>query len=163
MISENGPTEREAVYQLGVTRAAMSDATLAYICRLPASIRMTLDNKAFLFVHGSPADPTSGYVYPDTDLAPFADADADAVFMGHTHRPFVRRSGDIMFVNVGSCALPRDDDPRGAACLFDTSTGEAEILRFDIADASRKTLDRYALHETAARALRRLATAKASV
>ena len=110
-----------------------------------------------LFVHGSPSDPTWGYVYPDTPLEEFDDVTADVVFMGHTHRPFVRISGATTFVNVGSCGMPRDGDPRGAAALFDTTSGEATILRFDIAEPSRRALAAHAsLHETVVSVLRRL-------
>jgi predicted phosphodiesterase len=120
-----------------------------------------LDGLRCLFVHGSPSDPTYGYVYPDTDLSSFAGFEADVIFMGHTHRPFVRRNGDYLFVNVGSCGLPRDGDPRGSVCLFDTHSRSAEILRFDISQSSEAALSRYRMHDSVAAALKRLAAAPA--
>jgi predicted phosphodiesterase len=92
-----------------------------------------------LFVHGSPKDPTCGYVYPDSDLSVF-DTDADFVFMGNSHYPFIRKHQGVTYINVGSCGLPRDDGRYGSIALFDTDTGVARIIRFDIRGSSAKTL-----------------------
>jgi predicted phosphodiesterase len=86
-----------------------------------------------LFVHGSPSEPTYGYVYPDSDLSVFTTA-ADIVFMGHSHYPFIRKFEKTTYINVGSCGLPRDDGRYGAAALFNPNTGEIKIVRFDIRD-----------------------------
>jgi predicted phosphodiesterase len=155
MFADDYPAEREPAYQLQATRAGMDEATQAFLRSLAPRAEDTLDGLRCLFVHGSPADPTFGYVYPDTELAGFAGLSAGAVFMGHTHRPFVRECNGTLFVNVGSCALPRDGDGRGAACVFDTAQRRAEIVRFDISAESRAVLDRYSLHESVAAALKR--------
>src|SRR5262249_41499128 len=86
-------------------------------------------------VHGSPDDHVWGYVYPDTDLAGFASDPSLAgayVFMGNTHRPFVKKVGATTFVNVGSCGLPRDVGHLGACCVLDDRTGRVRLIRFDI-------------------------------
>jgi hypothetical protein len=83
-----------------------------------------------------------GYLYPDTDLSPMADLGARYVFVGQTHRPFIRRGEHATFVNIGSCGLPRDCGHLGAVCVFDSQTGEVEILRFDIQEATRAALRR---------------------
>lgn len=95
-----------------------------------------------LLVHGSPANRLGGYLYPDTDLSALSALGARYIFVGQTHRPFVRREEQATFVNVGSCGLPRDCGHLGAACVFDTQTGEVEILRFDIQQATRAALRR---------------------
>lgn len=155
MFSSDYPQEHENIFQLQATRMQMKEATRDYLRGLKPCENQTIDNVKCMFVHGSPLDPVYGYVYPDTDLMPFGDISADVIFMGQTHRPFVRCQGSKQFVNVGSCALPRDDDPRGATCLFDTASGEASILRFDIADTSSQVLANYSLHESVANILQR--------
>jgi predicted phosphodiesterase len=157
MLSGDYPSERESVYRLQTTKAMLGDATMAFVRGLAPSACMTLDGVRCLFVHGSPNDPTFGYVYPDTDLSPFADVTADVVFMGNTHRPFVRAHGATRFVNVGSCGLPRDEDPRGSACMFDPAAGQADILRFGIAASSRAVLAGHSLHPSVAAVLERCA------
>ena len=92
-----------------------------------------------LLVHGSPTDPTYGYVYPDTVLDGFS-TDADWVFMGHTHHPFVREHLGTCYVNIGSCGMPRDDGRYGAVAILDTKARKARILRYDITTESKRVL-----------------------
>ena len=75
-------------------------------------------------------------------LEPFSIAGGRAVFMGNTHRPFVRTCNDSLFVNVGSCGMPRDCGNLGAVCVFDDSTRKAIIMRFDITAATTKAVRR---------------------
>ena len=95
----------------------------------PTSTSKEILNRNIMFVHGSPWQQLDGYVYPDTDLRRFATIDADAVFMGHTHRPFVKNIQGKLVVNVGSCGLPRDDGSLVSCAIYDISTNECEIYR----------------------------------
>jgi predicted phosphodiesterase len=87
---------------------------------------------SILFVHGSPNDFLNGYVYPDTDLDEFECQPYKYVFMGHTHRPFIKQSNNVCYVNVGSCGLPRDHGLYGSAAVMDLVSQECQIIRFDI-------------------------------
>jgi predicted phosphodiesterase len=142
MLLEDGNGEREAVYRHHETRAAMSPSLLEALAGWPDDRRLTLDGRSLHMVHGSLDSPLYGYVYPDTDLAQFSAPGGEVVFMANTHRPFIRRSADALFVNIGSCGLPRDVGGLGSACLYDTAAGEAEIVRFDIRDATHRALAR---------------------
>jgi len=51
------------------------------------------------------------------------------VVLGHTHIPMVRRVGDVLLVNPGSCGQPRDYNPLAAYAVLDTETRTAEIHR----------------------------------
>jgi predicted phosphodiesterase len=150
--------KRAAVYQLEAVLAELKPIERAFLESLPTKLCMTHGGLRMLFVHGSPDDPTYGYVYPDTDLKPFRDVDADVVFMGNTHHPFVRMENGRLFVNVGSCGLPRDQDPRGCACLFDTERQEARMMRYSISSESRSLLATDGIAEPVAAYLRRYAS-----
>jgi predicted phosphodiesterase len=105
------------------------------------------DEGEFLFVHGSPRDPTNEYVFPehvyersrmDTLMRRFDKY----CFQGHTHIPgvftesghffspdsieYTMRLGDekLMF-NVGSVGQPRDEDPR--ACYVELNAAERSV------------------------------------
>jgi predicted phosphodiesterase len=130
------------IHRIGETLATVTERNLEFLAGWPEERVVTSRAGTLLLVHGSPQDHLYGYVHADTDLAPFADVEARYVFLGQTHRPFVRDLAGITFVNVGSCGLPRDCGHLGAACLFDDATGDVEILRFDIAEATRAALDR---------------------
>ena len=43
---------------------------------------------------------------------------------GHTHKPWVREHGGVLFVNCGSVGKPKDGDPRAAFAVLDASAGE---------------------------------------
>ncbi len=131
----------------------LPDGLRTFLFSMPES-REILDG-CLLMVHGSPVDPTFGYVYPDTDLDGVAGP-WNWVVMGHTHRPFVRVQAETTFVNCGSCAFPRDGIAKGAAALIDTVTRKAEVIRFDIQAAVSEVLARKDLHSVTRVALEKL-------
>lgn len=157
LANKTGDAKRAVVYRLDEIRTRLELDQIAFLRTLPQSRRVDFDGLRVLFVHGSPLDPTYGYVYPDTDLGPFAGIDADVIFMGHTHHPFVRMAFGCLFVNVGSCGLPRDEDPRGCAVLFDTNRCETTILRYSIAASSTTLLEGCSVAPSVARCLKRYA------
>ena len=121
--------EREAVYRLGEARAQLDDQQLQWLATWPTQREVICDGARLLLVHGSPAATLDGYVYPDTDLTPFAGLSFDAVVMGHTHRPFIRTVGPTTFVNIGSVGLPRDHGNQAAFAVYDGPTRRFEIIR----------------------------------
>jgi len=121
----------ESVYQLRRTASMLNDTEIEFISSWPNEFVVESPIGTLLFIHGSPSDTTFGYVYPDTDLQQFA-CDTRFVFMGHTHRPFIREGRSCTFVNAGSCGLPRDNGGVGAAAILDFATSVAEIVRFDV-------------------------------
>ncbi|AMV35204.1 phosphodiesterase [Pirellula sp. SH-Sr6A] len=98
----------------------------------------------FMFVHGSPRDPTNEYVFPEFiyDKAKMESIFARITqycFQGHTHMPgvftpdleFIKPSQcDCVFplgkeklmVNVGSVGQPRDEDNRACYAIIDHDT-----------------------------------------
>lgn len=90
-----------------------------WLAALPLDFRTTLpDGTRVLCVHASPGADDSTGMRPkmsDGELAPlFAGADADLVFVGHTHWPQDRVIGNVRVVNVGSVGL--SFTPEGLAC-----------------------------------------------
>jgi predicted phosphodiesterase len=142
MLEGNIPAEQDDIYRLQATKSELSSELLGYIVSRPITHEMQSSCGRILLVHGSPLDPIFGYVYPDTDFSQFHGLEGTNVFMGHTHRPFIRRQNSTLFVNVGSCGLPRDCGHLGSACVFDDVTGETEIVQFDITLETRNALSR---------------------
>jgi putative phosphoesterase len=148
------------VYKHSLIRSGLNYLDKKYIQTLPRYIKTQIDGLEILFIHGSPLNYTQGYVYPDSSLEPFSRVDADVIFMGHTHRYFHRYEYGRRFINVGSCGLPRDSDPRGCAVLFDTKTGAVTELRFSLAASSQEILALLDVAKPTAAYLRRYATLK---
>ena len=152
------PEGRDPVYRLSDAAAQLEGGDLAWIRSWPTRLEAELEGARLLLVHGSPADPLRAYVYPDADLDSFRALAFDAVFMGHTHRPFVAPAGRVTVVNVGSAGMPRDVGHLASCALYDTGSRSAEILRagFDAPGLIAKWGDR--IHPAAAACLRRTAT-----
>jgi predicted phosphodiesterase len=143
LLADQPLAERDRVYKLAATARVMKPENRSFIETWPAQLRIAAPCGELLLVHGSPADVTFGYVYEDSDLSAFGVPDGITVFMANTHRPFIRKLGEALFINIGSCGLPRDNGVLGAACLFDTDTRAARIIRFDIHDAVSLALARH--------------------
>jgi putative phosphoesterase len=131
VISKEYESQYDDVYQHSFIRSQITESQLAEIESWPLVKRFQIGLTKIMLCHGSPTDLTAGYVYEDSDLSAFSP-DADFVFMGNTHRPFIRKNRDVVYVNVGSCGLPRDDGATGSVGIFEPSTGKVAILRFNI-------------------------------
>ena len=46
---------------------------------------------------------------------------------GHTHKPWVREYGGVLFVNCGSVGKPKDGDPRGPFAVLTQSAGSVAV------------------------------------
>ncbi len=145
LVHESTSAEQDVVYRHRETFAALTSTERQYLADLPLKQEVCGEGVTALFVHGSPADPLTGYVYPDTDLSDFSKIDADVIFMGHTHHPFIRQIDRKLFVNVGSCGLPRGQDLRATVCIFDVADRRAQMIRFDISKCCERILSRYSL------------------
>lgn len=157
LLDGRSTSDAEEVYRHKQVRGQLSATELQVIADLPVQISEMLSGFRCLFVHGSPRDPTHEYVYPDSDLSPFVGCGASFVFMGHTHRPFVRIQNGITFVNVGSCGMPRDGEPVGRAMICDLATCDVEFIDLDIADGSRRILETASVSKPVESALKKVA------
>lgn len=126
--------ERDRFYGLAAARAALGEKAIGEIAAWPAARELTIDGARLLLSHGSPAPSLTEYVRENTPWEPPPGFAYDAVFLGHTHRPYVRRCGGVDLVNVGSCGLPRDRGDLAAFAVWDGERRQAEILRvrFDV-------------------------------
>jgi putative phosphoesterase len=88
---------------------------------LPFELRFEVGEKAVHLVHGSPRK-VNEYLFedkPDSLYERLAAAEeADVLVFGHTHKPWVREHGGVLFVNCGSVGKPKDGDPRGAFAIL---------------------------------------------
>jgi predicted phosphodiesterase len=113
-----------------------------WIATLPLEQRIVLpDGTRVLLVHASPGtDEGSGIQarHSDDDLRGIlAGAEADLVFVGHTHRPLDRSVDGIRVINLGSLSNPPGDDKRATWTLLDAGnegyTVERRFVDYDIA------------------------------
>jgi len=120
----------------------------------------TYSEDCYLFVHGSPRDPTNEYVFPE-DV--YNQRKMDALFgrierycfQGHSHIPGVftsyreflspedigyqyRLSDDRVMINVGSVGHPRDNDPRACYVIVNDDIVTFRRVDYDVETTIRK-------------------------
>jgi len=113
------------------------DWTLAHTSRrskdflrgLPFDLRFAVGEVGVHLVHGSPRK-VNEYLFEDKPARLYerlARSESDpALVFGHTHKPWVREHGGVLFVNCGSVGKPKDGDARGAfAVLTPNAAGVA--------------------------------------
>ncbi len=107
----------------------------------------------FMFVDGSPLEPTNDYVFPgDAFDAGKMEALFDRIerycFQGHTHMPGVFTHGEFIspeecnfqyrltdekvMINVGSVGQPRDGDPRACYVVLTDDQVTFRRVEYDI-------------------------------
>ena len=116
------------------------DADLsAWLASRPHRQELAVGGRRLLLVHSTPWEPRGTYVHPErSELARFAEAEADFVLYGHTHQQVVRRIGRVLVINPGSAGDARDHrDNRQLSCaVLDTASEEVSI--FDYRDPQRE-------------------------
>jgi putative phosphoesterase len=110
------------------TLAHTATAAKAFLRDLPFDLRFEMGTSRVRLVHGSPRR-VNEYLFEDKPASLYerlaSQADADVLVFGHTHKPWVREYGGVLFVNCGSVGKPKDGDPRAAFAVLET--GEAGI------------------------------------
>jgi putative phosphoesterase len=101
----------------------------AFMRGLPFDLRVDLDGRRVRLVHGSPRK-VNEYLFEDKPASLYerlaAQAEADVLVFGHTHKPWIHESGGVLFVNCGSLGKPKDGDPRGAFAVLELADRRVE-------------------------------------
>jgi putative phosphoesterase len=83
--------------------------------------------------HGNTHSIDSGI---ETLSAAGAIMDADMIFFGHTHQPFMHESDAALMLNPGSCSRPRGGFPLSFAIVSFPGTAEQyEVCFYEIKKA----------------------------
>lgn len=117
------------------TRGALT-AVGAYdwLASLPVEQRFGLpDATRVLLVHAAPGRDDGPGIHDGLSDKAFAttvaDADADLIFVGHTHKPLDKSGGGCRVVNLGSVSLPATSDPRAMWTLVTVKDDILEVQR----------------------------------
>ena len=112
------------------TLAHTSRDSKDFMLGLPFDLRFSVGTVAVHLVHGSPRK-VNEYLFEDKPARLYerlAAAERGRVLVfGHTHKPWVREYGGVLFVNCGSVGKPKDADPRGAFAVLRTAADSVEV------------------------------------
>ena len=101
-----------------------------FMRRLPFDLRFEVGDTSVHLVHGSPRK-VNEYLFEDKPASLYerlaGAEDADALVFGHTHKPWIREHGGVLFVNCGSVGKPKDGDPRAGFAILGDSDGRLDV------------------------------------
>ncbi|MFD1871492.1 metallophosphoesterase family protein [Hymenobacter bucti] len=157
-------TEKDLGAQsIAYTNQVVGEDERRYLRLLPKHMRLDFEDEpctlSLLMVHGSPRK-INEYLFEDRPeaslLRVLADAHADILLFGHTHKPYHRaipyqHEGETRYrhaLNIGSVGKPKDGDPRAAYLLLhldsttsltDPSSVRSELIRveYDVEKAAQ--------------------------
>lgn len=124
--------EKDRIYRLEEQKNLINKSDMLFLGGLHTSIEVECKGGKVFLVHGAPFDILNGYLYEDDHEYLWEDGEYRFVFMGHTHRPYIKHNGGTTYVNVGSCGLPRDIGLAPSFCVFDDEELTVEIKRIQI-------------------------------
>ena len=127
------------------TLAHTAGASKDFMRALPFDLRFTVGETPVHLVHGSPRK-VNEYLFEDKPARLYerlaAAEDAGALVFGHTHKPWIREYGGVLFVNCGSVGKPKDGDPRAAFAVLeadgDRVRARIERVPYDAAAVARE-------------------------
>jgi putative phosphoesterase len=127
------------------TLAHTDQASKAFMRDLPFDLRFAVGDASVHLVHGSPRK-VNEYLFEDKPARLYerlaAAEDADVLVFGHTHKPWVREHGGVLFVNCGSVGKPKDGDPRGAFAVLEADGAGVRVsierVDYDAAPVARE-------------------------
>lgn len=127
---------------LAWSKAQVTPENKAFLRSLAPHIRLEVEGKRLLLVHGSPRK-INEYVYEDRPPASLEriaqSAEADLLAFGHTHLPYVKPVAGVLLVNDGSVGKPKDGDPRAAYAILEIGrqiTAAIHRVAYDVAQAA---------------------------
>ncbi|MDD1779009.1 MAG: metallophosphoesterase family protein [Candidatus Helarchaeota archaeon] len=126
------PQGRDEIYRLRSTVSSLPGKIKKEISLWQNKKELEIDGKKILLIHGRPSNCLEGYLYGDGEILSDEDNGFDVIVMGHTHRPFIRQEKGALWLNAGSCGLPRDIGNSASCLIYDSIVHRAEILRAEI-------------------------------
>ncbi len=137
------PYAAEAV---SINRRLIDDGSRTWLRHLTMILKITVEGVRVVILHGSPRDPLNEYIFPMEARLLAAEflrlTGADLLILGHTHVPYVQRSGLRLMVNPGSVGQPRDSDPKASYMIIDVEDGRVEIdhrrVEYDIDEVASR-------------------------
>jgi protein phosphatase len=112
------------------TQRICSSEDIKFLRGLPLRKATVLAGTRFQLVHGCPSDPLFGYLPENSEewQREVKRIDADFLFAGNMHTPFVRRVGGCTIVNPGSVGQPKTGRP--FACYATWEDGHVELKEY---------------------------------
>jgi putative phosphoesterase len=114
---------------------SLGSSNRKYIKSLPAKRVLEIEGKKIMLVHASP-DSDREHLGPDTTAERLAEIASKTgchiIICGHSHRPFVRKAGNTVFINPGSTGLPDDGDTRASFAMLEINSKDIRVHHYRV-------------------------------
>lgn len=110
-----------------------------FLRRLPINRRFSLDGMDFELAHGSAPFASSPCVrkYESDETDSVEEPGRKVILAGHSHKPFIKYSGDTTILNPGSVGQPRDSDPRASCAVIENGETYVGRASYDIGKTAK--------------------------
>ncbi len=113
------------------TLAHTDQASKDFMRALPFDLRFDIGAVPVHLVHGSPRK-VNEYLFEEKPARLYerlaATEAARVLVFGHTHKPWVKQYGGVLFVNCGSVGKPKDGGPRGAFAILEAEHDAVAVM-----------------------------------
>jgi putative phosphoesterase len=119
----------------------LSSEEIGFLRRLPLDNKFSVNGMNFELVHGSGLDhrkfckckAKSGDLYCNYYSDEMdEEKERKFIFVGHSHKPFIKTMGNTTILNPGSVGQPRDFNPRASYAVIDNGTPYIRRVTYDI-------------------------------
>jgi S-adenosyl-L-methionine hydrolase (adenosine-forming) len=112
------------------TYRALSKRSRKILKNLPEKRLIEMEGVRILMTHGSPIsikDHLSPATPQEKLLELAAKAEVDVILCGNSHQAFLRKAGDVLFINPGTVGRPDDGDPRASYAVMEVQNGQVDV------------------------------------
>jgi putative phosphoesterase len=116
------------------TASVLSKGQKQFLRELPLKVELRRQDTNFYLCHAKPSDPLYGYCAEQSEewVSELDHVRGDALLVGHTHTPFIRRIGDRVVVNPGSLGQPKTGTPDGRYAVWEDGTFQLKSFPYDV-------------------------------
>ncbi len=105
-----------------------------FLRQLPLNLGLSRQDTRFYLCHAKPSDPLYGYCPEQSEdwMSELDHVKGDALLVGHTHTPFIRRIGDRVVVNPGSLGQPKTGNPDACYAVWEDGSFQLKSFPYDV-------------------------------
>jgi putative phosphoesterase len=134
------PYQHLASETMRYTREVCTNDDFVFLRQLPLQREIVAHGHRFYVVHAAPTDPLFAYHTEDSKLweREVQWINADFLFVGHTHTPFVRNVGWCTIVNPGSLGQPKTGRPFACYAVWENGEISLKEFKYPVEETSRQ-------------------------
>ena len=124
------------------TGQVLSESQKQFLHDLPLRAEAQRGNTRFCLLHSIPSDPLYGHYGETWELWPreAESAGADVLFVGHTHKPFLKQIDGRTVCNPGSLGQPTHGKPEACYAIWEDGAIELKSLPYPVEETIRKVM-----------------------